>query len=98
MLYASGGRGIHAGSHKQLLRVLKVLATIQVVQAFKGEGGMKQFREWVMNPDEEELREAAQPKPKRGRKQGANAQADDAAHEGDTLQGRDLILLGLLSI
>ena len=44
---------------------------------------MKQFREWVMNPDEEELREAAQPKPKRGRKQGADAQADDAAQEGD---------------
>ncbi len=44
---------------------------------------MKLFREWVMNPDEEELREAAQPKPKRGRKQGADAPADDAAQEGD---------------
>ena len=43
---------------------------------------MKQFREWVMNPDEEELREAAQPKPKRGRKQGADAQAEGAAIEG----------------
>ena len=39
-----------------------------------------------MNPDEEELREAAQPKPKRGRKQGGDAPTDDAAPEGFTLQ------------
>ena len=62
-----------------------------MVQAFKGEGGMKQFREWVMNPDEEELREAAQPKPKRGRKQGADAQAEGAAIEGGTQQGSNYI-------
>ena len=52
---------------------------------------MKQFREWVMNPDEEELREAAQPKPKRGRKQGADTQAVDAATEGGTPQGNNYI-------
>ena len=56
-----------------------------MVQAFKGEDGMKRFREWVMNPDEEELREAAQPKPKRGQKQGSDAH--DTVIEGDTSQG-----------
>ena len=43
---------------------------------------MKKFREWVMNPDEEELREAAQPKPKRGRKKASEADSAAAAAEG----------------
>lgn len=70
---------------------------MQVVQAFKGEEGMKRFREWVMNPDEEELREAAQPKPKRGRKKGAEENAGDAAREGDTQQPMyEYLLLGVM--
>ena len=43
---------------------------------------MKKFREWVMNPDEEELREAAQPKPKRGGKKAGEADSAAAAAEG----------------
>ena len=53
-----------------------------MVRAFRGEDGMKKFREWVMNPDEEELREAAQPKPKRGRKMAGEAGSAAAAAEG----------------
>ena len=71
---------------------LKAGADAQVVRAFRGEGGMRQFREWVMNPDEEELREAAQPKPKRGRKQGSDAPSDDAAPEGIALQGLPMLV------
>lgn len=54
-----------------------------MVRAFRTEDGMKQFRDWVMNPDEDELREAAQPKPKRGRKSAPDASAEEAAREGD---------------
>ena len=43
---------------------------------------MQRFRNWVMNPDEEELREAAQPKPKRGRKRDAGSDIPDAAGAG----------------
>ena len=53
-----------------------------MVRAFRGEDGMKKFREWVMSPDEEELREAAQPKPKRGRKKAGEADSAAAAAEG----------------
>ena len=53
-----------------------------MVRAFRGEDGMKKFREWVMNPDEEELREAAQPKPKRGRKKAGEADSAAVAAEG----------------
>ena len=55
---------------------------VQVVRVFKEENGMQRFRNWVMNPDEEELREAAQPKPKRGRKRDAGNDIPDAAGAG----------------
>ena len=55
---------------------------MQVVRVFKEENGMQRFRNWVMNPDEEELREAAQPKPKRGRKRDAGSDIPDAAGAG----------------
>ena len=55
---------------------------MQVVRVFKEENGMQRFRHWVMNPDEEELREAAQTMPKRGRKRDAGSDIPDAGGAG----------------
>ena len=55
---------------------------MQVVRVFKEENGMQRFRNWVMNPDEGEMREAAQPKPKRGSKRDAGNNIPDAAVAG----------------
>lgn len=60
---------------------------MQTVRAFCSDEGMRQFRDWVMHPDDAELLAAVKPQKKRGRQKGkkgkegeAEADAGESAH------------------